>query len=57
MAEQTGLNVVHRVMGVIGSLDGLTTPLAVKQTRIEWLKGNICDLGGPRIATARKTSL
>jgi hypothetical protein len=57
MAEHCGLNVVHHVMGAIGSLDRLTTPLAVKQTRIEWFKGNVCDLGGARIATARKTSL
>jgi hypothetical protein len=44
-------------MGAIGSLDGLTASRAVKQTRIERLEGNVCDLGGARIATARKTSL
>jgi hypothetical protein len=44
-------------MGAIGSLDGLTTSLAVKHTRVERLEGNVCDLGGARIAIARKTSL
>jgi hypothetical protein len=57
MAEHSGLNALHHVMGAIGSLNWLTTSLAVKQTRIERLDGNVCDLGGARIATARKTSL
>jgi hypothetical protein len=56
MAEHCGLDGVQRVMGAIGSLDGLTTSLAVKQTRIKRLEGNVCDLGGARIATAKKTS-
>jgi hypothetical protein len=44
-------------MGAIGSLEGLTTSLAMKQTRIERLEGKVCDLGGAPTATARKTSL